>query len=581
METQNRQTTTFPDRQHGCAGNEDAPLTNSSYYYLLFCAICKWIGKKDELTEEQRNQLNSIWKEYLGICFLNSLVFPLRTMIKQHEIYYNTGNYVNNLKSYGKTYGCIASPEEAFDVLSDQETIVRDGILAMANNFLLLKQALDGSQKEQFVNLCKETQQGMPDILLICGFLRDESLVNIQRSDIVRATDENGEELDNKELMELFCRDIISKKKAILNIKGELPFLHHSSGKAGEERYPLRKAIALYKKTMMAFVNALDTYSGTDIDEVERLHIKDRGLFYKMTVPVFLSTLKRKGLDVDEFIQRWENEYGSDSAWVMEAKKECQSFNTLVEKTSSTTRNGKKQCWLREDSNETEGSMASRIEKWLKYLKTEPDQFQGYAKTKRKEQITMVSCGMIYGVLEDVGIANIFDTGNYASSFKRTVEQTDTKHFRRPDLKYYIIMIETFKIIIKAIKDETKFSRHGSIDTRTIRYRRADEKDLIAEIRSNLLKLTNKDEFYFIFLSSNLIPLYNTYNQLLQKIKKTLKIPAETPPYNIKKETLTSIIDFLNETTIQDNESGDNDIREMFDENEVAEYSDNDYYNDD
>ena len=164
METQNRQTTTFPDRQHGCAGNEDAPLTNSSYYYLLFCAICKWIGKKDELTEEQRNQLNSIWKEYLGICFLNSLVFPLRTMIKQHEIYYNTGNYVNNLKSYGKTYGCIASPEEAFDVLSNQETIVRDGILAMANNFLLLKQALDDSQKEQFVNLCKESQQGMPDI---------------------------------------------------------------------------------------------------------------------------------------------------------------------------------------------------------------------------------------------------------------------------------------------------------------------------------------------------------------------------------------------------------------------------------
>ena len=581
METQNRQTTISPYRRPGCAGNEDAQLTNSSYYYLLYCAICKWIGKKDELTEEQRNQLNSIWKEYLGICFLNSLVFPLRTMLKQHEIYYNTGNYINNLKSYGKTYGCIASPEEAFDVLSNQETIVRDGILAMANNFLLLKQALDGSQKEQFANLCKESQQGMPDILLICGFLRDESLVHIQRSDIVRATDENGEELDNKELMVLFCRDIISKKKAILNIKGELPFLHHSSGKAGEERYPLRKAIALYKKTMMAFVNALDTYSGTDIDKVERLHIKDRGLFYKMTVPVYLSTLKKKGLDVDEFIQRWENEYGSDSAWVMEAKKECQSSNTLVEKTSSTTRNGKKQCWLREGSNETEGSMASRIEKWLKYLNTELDQFQGYAKTKtkRKEQITMVSCGMIYGVLEDVGIANIFDTGNYASSFKRTVEQTDTKHFRRQDLKYYIIMIETFKIIIKAIKDETKFSRHGSIDTRAIRYRRADEKDLIAEIRSNFSKLIGKDEFYCIFLLNNLKPLFKTYRQLLQKIKHSLKNNEDTSQYNIKEDTLSELVDSFNKTIIPYKESGNKDIREMFDENEVAEYSDNDYDN--
>ena len=576
METQNRQTTISPDRRPGCAGNEDAQLTNSSYYYLLFCTICKWIGKKDELTEEQRNQLNSIWKEYLGICFLNSLVFPLRTMLKQHEIYYNNGNYINNLKSYGKTYGCIASPEEAFDVLCDQETIVRDGILAMANNFLLLKQALDGSQKEQFVNLCKETQQGMPDILLICGFLRDESLVHIQRCDIVRATDENGEELDNKELMVLFCRDIISKKKAILNIKGELPFLHHSSGKAGEERYPLRKAIALYKKTMMTFVNALDTYSGTDINEVERLHIKDRGLFYKMTVPVYLSTLKRKGLDVDEFIQRWENEYGSDSAWVMEAKKECQSSNTLVEKTSSTTRNGKKQCWLKEGVHETGGSMAIRIQKWCEFLMPELDKLQGYDKKpkKRIKQITMISCSMIYGVLEDIGIAKVYTEGRYGSSFNDTMSLTNIKGFRRQDMITYMKMIKAYKSIMQFAKDETSFSRHDTIEANKENkvHGMPNHEEIKAEMRKEFLTIDSKNDFYSKFLSNNFDRFLDIYRQLLQRIKKEFNIKLETPQYNIKRQ-IDSTLDSGNKSfSTQDDYSVDEEIQNMFNEYESAEY---------
>ena len=579
METQNRQTTTFPDRQHGCAGNEDAPLTNSSYYYLLFCAICKWIGKKDELTEEQRNQLNSIWKEYLGICFLNSLVFPLRAMIKQHEIYYNTGNYVNNLKSYGKTYGCIASPEEAFDVLSNQETIVRDGILAMANNFLLLKQALDDSQKEQFVNLCKESQQGMPDILLICGFLRDESLSQIQRSDIVRATDENGEELGDKKLTELFCRDIFSKKKAILTIKGELPFLHHSSGKAGEERYPLRKAIALYKKTLIVFINTFDTYSGPDIDEVERLHIKDRVLFYKMTVPVYISILKKKGLDVDEFIQRWENEYGSDSAWVMEAKRSCQSSCTPIKTASSTTkeRNGKKQCWLKEGVHETEGSMASRIQKWCEFLMPKLDKFQGYDKKnpkKRIQQITMVSCSMIYGVLEDIGYAKDYSSGNYGSSFKRTMEKTSfIKDFRRQDMKVYMKMIHAFKNIMEFTKDETSFSRYGSLGAikKERVFGKPDYEEIRAEMRKEFLTIDKKNDFYGKFLSSNFDRFLDIYRQLLQRIKKDLKAKQETPQYNISKDTFSSYDSDIESVDAQDDYTDEEFIRNTFDELEHPE----------
>jgi hypothetical protein len=581
METQSKQTATSTSQSERLF-SEDSQLSNSSAYYFLYCAICTGINKKDKLTEKQKNHMFRMLKENLGICFLNSLVFPLRAMIKQHEIHYNTGDYINRLKSYGKTYGCMSTPEEAFDVLSDQKSEVRDGILAMANNYLMLKQAVDSSQKEHFVNLCNESQQGMPDILLICGFLRDESLTLIRRSDIIRVTDQNGIEVDDKETAEIFYQEICSRKKAILNIEGVLPFLHHYSGIAEEERYPIRKAIALYKKTMTTFIEAMDTYSGPDIDKVEKLHIRDRGLFYKITVPIYLSTLKEKGQDVDSFIQRWENDYGSDSAWVLEAKRLFQEYSTPIEKPSSSTdkRNGKSQCWLKDEGLHTEGSMASYINDWCKFLKSKLDKFQGYDKNgeNRIKLITRISCSMIYGVLEDIGWANEYLAGRYGKSFEYTMSLTSfDKDFRRQDMKDYMEMIAAFKKIMTAIKAEKKFSRHDNIEKRTINRRTVNDNDIIAEMRTEYVLLTPKNKFCGEFLSNNLMPFFETYRQLFHKIKESLKIKKIEFPYDINVNTLSEYVNRYNETTSQDNGSVDKEIREMFDEYEVAEYDDNDY----
>ena len=310
METQNKHTTTS-NRQSDLIESEESPMSASSYYYLLFKVICAWINKKDELAEEQRSQLFGMQKEYLGICFLNSLVFPLRSLIKQHEIYYNTGNYINGLKSSSKLYGRVASPEEAFDVLIDQKTIVRDGILVMANNFLSLKQAIDNSLKEQFVRLCNEAQQGMPDILLICGFLRDESLVQIHRNDIISVTDENGKELGDKGLEEI-SQELCSRRKNIMNIKGELPFLHHYSGKKGEERYPIQKAIVLYKLTLKNYFATLGSYSGSEVFKIDNFHLP----YICNSRPCLISRIYcdifRFVYDEDSYLKRLIGGYGHD-----------------------------------------------------------------------------------------------------------------------------------------------------------------------------------------------------------------------------------------------------------------------------
>ncbi len=563
-----------------------SPVSASSYYYLLFKVICACINKKDELAEEQKGQLFGMWKEYLGICFLESLVFPLRSIIKQHEIYYNTVNYINGLKSSSKLYGCVASPEEAFDVLIEQDTIVQDGILVMANDFLSLKQAIDNSLKEQFVRLCNEAQQGMSDILLICGLLRDESLAQIHKKDIVRVTDENGKELDDRELAELFYQDICNKKKAVLNLKGELPFLHHYSGKKGEERYPITKAIELYKLTLKNYFDTLGSYSSSEVVAIDNLHIKDRILFYKIAVPAYFSTIKEVGLDFDAFIQRWENTYGGDSVWVEEAKRlSRESSDPIIEKTSTAKKgNGTSQCWLKDDDPKTEITLTGKFDEWCRFLMPKLEPLQGYNKrTKtRIKQIARISCSMIYGALEDIGYANDYASGRYGKSFESTIKKTSLgkdKLFRRQDMKVYMKMIYAFKTIMEFIKDETTFSRHSSIDSETrvgIR-NRANHEDLIAEIRTQLLSIKNeKDDFYWQFLSTNFVKLFAIYKEILQRIKRNLKVVIELPQYDIQEETLSSIFSKNNMSFIQgfEQDKYSDEINEMFNDFQAPEYDD-------
>lgn len=576
MKNQNKQNAS-PKTQSDLIGSENSPMSASSYYYLLFKVICAWINKKDELAEEQRSQLFGMQKEYLGICFLNSLVFPLRSLIKQHETYYNTGNYINGLKSSSKLYGRVASPEEAFDVLIDQKTIVRDGILAMANNFLSLKQAIDNSLKEQFVRLCNEAQQGMPDILLICGFLRDESLVQIHRNDIISVTDENGKELGDKGLEEI-SQELCSRRKNIMKIKGELPFLHHYSGKKEEERYPIQKAIVLYKLTLKNYFATLGSYSGSEVVEIDNLHIKDRSLFYKIAVPVYISAMKEAGLDIDGFIQRWEDTYGSDSVWVMEAKRNCQRSSTPIEIASSTTkeRNGKSQCWLKKGVLETEGSMATRFQKWCEFLIPKLDKLQGYDKKpkKRIQQITMISCSIIYGVLEDIGIAKVYTEGRYGSSFNDTMSLTNIKGFRRQDMITYMKMIKAYKSIMQFAKDETSFSRHDTIEANKENkvHGMPNHEEIKAEMRKEFLTIDSKNDFYSKFLSNNFDRFLDIYRQLLQRIKKEFNIKLETPQYNIKRQ-IDSTLDSGNKSfSTQDDYSVDEEIQNIFNEYESAEY---------
>lgn len=548
METQNKHTTTS-NRQSDLIESEESPMPASSYYYLLFKVICAWINKKDELAEEQRSQLFGMQKEYLGICFLNSLVFPLRSLIKQHEIYYNTGNYINGLKSSSKLYGRVASPEEAFDVLIDQKTIVRDGILVMANNFLSLKQAIDNSLKEQFVRLCNEAQQGMPDILLICGFLRDESLVQIHRNDIISVTDENGKELGDKGLEEI-SQELCSRRKNIMNIKGELPFLHHYSGKKGEERYPIQKAIVLYKLTLKYYFATLGSYSGSEVFKIDNFQIKDRILFYRIMVPVYLSTMKEAGLDIDAFIQRWEDTYGNDSVWVAEAKKlSKESSDPIIEEPSTVKKgNGTSQCWLKDGIPETGGTMAGKIDDWCRFLNPLLKTFQGYDEKdkNRIKQITRISCSMIYGVLEDIGYANDYASGRYGKSFESTMKKTTyAKDFRRQDMKFYMKMIKAYKDIMHYIKDETTFSRHGSIEPKSEdkTYNKPNNKNILTEILKDfeILSIECKDSFYEQFLLNNILEFFDVYKQLLQQIKREFKIKLETPQYNMNKSTLENI----------------------------------------
>lgn len=558
---------------------------DSSYYYLLFKVICACINKKDELAEEQRGQLFGMWKEYLGICFLESLVFPLRSIIKQHEIYYNTGNYINSLKSSSKLYGCVASPEEAFDVLIEQDTIVRDGILVMANNFLSLKQAIDNSLKEQFVRLCNEAQQGMSDILRICGLLRDESLAQIHKKDIVRVTDENGKELDDRELVELFYQDICNKKKAVLNLKGELPFLHHYSGKKGEERYPITKAIELYKLTLKNYFDTLGSYSSSEVVAIDNLHIKDRILFYKIAVPAYFSTIKEVGLNFDAFIQRWENTYGSDSVWVEEAKRLAkESSDPIIEEPSKAKKgNGTSQCWLKDDDPKTEIILTGKIDEWCRFLMPKLEPLQGYNKrTKtRIKQIARISCSMIYGALEDIGYANDYASGRYGKSFESTIKKTSLgkdKLFRRQDMMVYMKMIHAFKKIMEYNKDDKSFSRHSSIDNNT-RFgiqNSANQKDINAEIRTLLLSINAKDDFYWNFLFTNFVKFFAIYKEILKRIKRNLKVEIELPRYSIKKETLSSNFRKIDISFIQGIEQDEysDEINEMFNDLQAPGYDD-------
>ena len=400
------------------------------------------------------------------------------------------------------------------------------------------------------MRLCNEAQKGMSDILLICGFLRDESLSQIHKKDIVRATDENGKELDDRELAELFYQDICNKKKAILNLKGELPFLHHYSGKIGEERYPITKAIELYKLTLKNYFDTLGTYSSSEVVAIDNLHIKDRMLFYKIAIPAYFSSIKEAGLDFDAFIQRWEITYGSDSVWVEEAKRLAkESSNPITEKTSTAKKsNGTSQCWLKDGIPETEETMAGKIDDWCRFLNPLLKTFQGYDEKdkKRKKQITRVSCSMIYGVLEDIGYANDYASGRYGKSFDSTMKKTTyAKDFRRQDMKFYMKMIKAYKDIMHYIKDETTFSRHGSIEPNSEdkTFNKPKYKNIQTEILRDfeLLSTDCKDIFYKQFLLNNILEFFDVYKQLLQQIRREFNIKLETPQYNMEKSTLEKI----------------------------------------
>ena len=432
------------------------------------------------------------------------------------------------------------------------------------------------------MRLCNEAQQGMPDILLICGFLRDESLVQIHRNDIISVTDENGKELGDKGLDEI-SQELCSRRKNIMNIKGELPFLHHYSGKKGEERYPIQKAIVLYKLTLKNYFATLGSYSGSEVFKIDNFQIKDRILFYRIMVPVYLSTMKEAGLDIDAFIQRWEDTYGNDSVWVAEAKKlSKESSNPTIEKTSTSNKgNGTSQCWLKDGIHETEGSMAKRIEKWCVFLKPKLDKLQEYDEkaNNRIKQITMISCSMIYGVLEDIGYANDYLSGRYGISFESTMKKTDlAKDFRRQDMKDYMKMIHAFKKIMEYNKDDKSFSRYCSIDdkTRVGIHNSANQKDIKAEIRTQLLSINGKDDFYWNFLFTNFVKFFAIYKEILQRIKRNLKVVIELPRYDIKEETLSSNFRKINISFIQGIEQDEysDEINEMFNDFQALEYDD-------
>ena len=189
---------------------------------------------------------------------------------------------------------------------------------------------------------------------------------------------------------------------------------------------------------------------------------------------------------------------------------------------------------------------------------------------------------MIYGALEDIGYANDYASGRYGKSFESTIKKTSLgkdKLFRRQDMKVYMKMIYAFKTIMEFIKDETTFSRHSSIDSETrvgIR-NRANHEDLIAEIRTQLLSIKNeKDDFYWQFLSTNFVKLFAIYKEILQRIKRNLKVVIELPQYDIQEETLSSIFSKNNMSFIQgfEQDKYSDEINEMFNDFQAPEYDD-------
>jgi hypothetical protein len=294
----------------------------------------------------------------------------------------------------------------------------------------------------------------------------------------------------------------------------------------------------------------LGTYSSSEVTAIDNLHIKDRILFYKIAVPAYFSTIKDAGLDFDAFIQRWENTYGGDSVWVEEAQRLYkESSDPIIEEPSTAKKgNGTSQCWLKDGIRETEGTMAGRIDEWCKFLLKELDKLNGYDKkaSKQKKQITMISCSMIYGVLEDIGYANDYLPNRYGSSFQRTMEKsTFAKDFRRQDMKFYMKMIKTYKNIMHYIKDETTFSRHDSIEPKSEvkTYNKPNYTNILTEVLKDfeILSIECKDSFYMQFLLNNILEFFDVYKQLLQQIQREFKINLETPQYNMNKSTLVNI----------------------------------------
>jgi len=149
--------------------------------------------------------------------------------------------------------------------------------------------------------------------------------------------------------------------------------------------------------------------------------------------------------------------------------------------------------------------------------------------------------------------------------------------------KIYMEMIKSFKEIMKTIKNENTFSRHGNIEKGTINHGKVNEnvEDIIAEMRKEYVLLKDINEFCGRFLLNNLVPFFETYRQLFHKIKESLKIKKIEFPYDINVNTLSEYVNRYNETISQDNDPVNEDIREMFDEYEGAEYGANDNDNDD
>ena len=164
----------------------------------------------------------------------------------------------------------------------------------------------------------------------------------------------------------------------------------------------------------------------------------------------------------------------------------------------------------------------------------------------KKKQITMISCSMIYGVLEDIGYANDYLPNRYGSSFQRTMEKsTFAKDFRRQDMKFYMKMIKTYKNIMHYIKDETTFSRHDSIEPKSEvkTYNKPNYTNILTGVLKDfeILSIECKDSFYMQFLLNNILEFFDVYKQLLQQIQREFKINLETPQYNMNKSTLVNI----------------------------------------